>query len=169
MQGIETRRLIARGMAQQWFGGLMRPATAADGWLLEGLAGWAEDHYLRTFMGANELAYRCSAIILTAYVTTRMLVTWDRPVRSLTGFWRACELSTSSVAIVLPGKPRSGRRSSRRTTAPRRPCLSAGPPCRGATSAAPRPSCRRDCGRYAACTRVAEAGSIRRLRHCCMA
>ena len=58
LQGIETRRLIARGVAQQWFGGLMRPATAADGWLLEGLAGWAEDHFLRTFMGANELAYR---------------------------------------------------------------------------------------------------------------
>ena len=37
----------------------MRPATAADGWLLEGLAGWVEDQYLRTFMGANELAYRC--------------------------------------------------------------------------------------------------------------
>ncbi len=60
-QGIETRRLLARGIAQQWFGGLMRPATAADGWLLEGLAGWAEDQYLRTFMGANELAYRSVA------------------------------------------------------------------------------------------------------------
>ena len=65
LQGIETRRLIARGMAQQWFGGLMRPATAADGWLLEGLAGWAEDHYLRTFMGANELAYRLSLAALS--------------------------------------------------------------------------------------------------------
>ncbi len=54
---------MARGVAQQWFGGLMRPATAADGWLLEGLAGWAEDHYLRTFMGANELAYRSAWLL----------------------------------------------------------------------------------------------------------
>ncbi len=70
-QGIETRRLIARGVAQQWFGGLMRPATAADGWLLEGLAGWAEDHFLRTFMGANELAYRFSLVPLIAEPSDR--------------------------------------------------------------------------------------------------
>lgn len=57
-QGIEARRVIARGLAEQWFGVLMRPETPADSWLLEGLAGWLEDHYVRAFMGANELAYR---------------------------------------------------------------------------------------------------------------
>ena len=57
-QGIEARRLIARGLAEQWFGVLMRPAAPSDSWLLEGLASWLEDHYLRAFLGANELSYR---------------------------------------------------------------------------------------------------------------
>ena len=58
-QAIEARRLTARGVAAQWFGCLLRPAAPADAWLLEGLAGWLEDHYVRAFLGANELAYRC--------------------------------------------------------------------------------------------------------------
>lgn len=60
MQGIESRLAIAYAVAQQWFGGLMRPRTPADAWLVEGLAGYLHDLFLRRFLGKNELRYRYS-------------------------------------------------------------------------------------------------------------
>ncbi|DBA90183.1 TPA: hypothetical protein ACH3X1_003489 [Trebouxia sp. C0004] len=57
-QGIESRLAIAYAVAQQWFGVLMRPRTPADAWLVEGLAGYLHDLFLRRFLGKNELRYR---------------------------------------------------------------------------------------------------------------
>ena len=58
LQGVEGRLAIVRSLAEQWFGVFMRPKTAADGWLLKGLAGWLEGQFVRRYMGRNELAYR---------------------------------------------------------------------------------------------------------------
>ncbi|KAK9825158.1 hypothetical protein WJX81_006717 [Elliptochloris bilobata] len=55
---VEARLAGARALARQWFGMWLRPATPADAWLLEGLAGYLEDLFVRRFMGRNELAYR---------------------------------------------------------------------------------------------------------------
>jgi hypothetical protein len=58
-QATEARRAIVAALACQWFGVFMRPRAPADAWLLAGLAGWLEGQFVRTFQGANELAYRC--------------------------------------------------------------------------------------------------------------
>ena len=55
---MEARVAGARALARQWFGVWLRPAAPADAWLLEGLAGYLEDLFVRRFMGRNELAYR---------------------------------------------------------------------------------------------------------------
>jgi hypothetical protein len=57
-QAIESRLQLAGALARQWFGAFMRPAAAVDQWLVDGLAGYLSDQYVRKFMGANELAYR---------------------------------------------------------------------------------------------------------------
>jgi hypothetical protein len=56
---MEARLACARALARQWFGVWLRPRAPADEWLLEGLAGYLEDVYVRRFMGRNELLYRC--------------------------------------------------------------------------------------------------------------
>ncbi len=58
MQAIECRLAVVRSLAEQWFGVFMRPKTAADAWLLKGLAGWLEDQWVKRYMGRNEHAYR---------------------------------------------------------------------------------------------------------------
>jgi hypothetical protein len=58
-QAMEARLAGARALARQWFGAWLRPRAPADEWLLEGLAGYLEDVYVRRFMGRNELLYRC--------------------------------------------------------------------------------------------------------------
>jgi hypothetical protein len=58
VQAIEARRATVAALARQWFGVFMRPRAPADAWLLAGLAGWLEGQFVRTFQGANELAYR---------------------------------------------------------------------------------------------------------------
>ena len=59
LQGMESRLAIAYAVARQWFGVLIRPRTPADAWLVEGLAGYLHDLFLRRFLGRNELRYRC--------------------------------------------------------------------------------------------------------------
>lgn len=59
MQAMESRLAIAYAVARQWFGVLIRPRTPADAWLVEGLAGYLHDLFLRHFLGKNELRYRC--------------------------------------------------------------------------------------------------------------
>lgn len=61
MQAMESRLAIAYAMARQWFGVLIRPRTPADAWLVEGLAGYLHDLFLRRFLGKNELRYRCTS------------------------------------------------------------------------------------------------------------
>ena len=57
---MESRLAIAYTVARQWFGVLIRPRTPADAWLVEGLAGYLHDLFLRRFLGKNELRYRCA-------------------------------------------------------------------------------------------------------------
>ncbi|GAB4818075.1 hypothetical protein N2152v2_005121 [Parachlorella kessleri] len=57
-QSLEARRVMARALARQWFGVFMRPAAPADAWLLDGLAGWLEEQYIKKYLGNNELQYR---------------------------------------------------------------------------------------------------------------
>ena len=60
IQAMESRLAIAYAVARQWFGVLIRPRTPADAWLVEGLAGYLHDLFLRRFLGKNELRYRCT-------------------------------------------------------------------------------------------------------------
>ena len=55
---MEVRLGMAHAVAHQWFGALMRPRTPADAWLVEGLAGYLTDLFLRRFLGKNELRFR---------------------------------------------------------------------------------------------------------------
>ena len=59
VQATESRLAVAYAVARQWFGVLIRPRTPADSWLVEGLAGYLHDLFLRRFLGKNELRYRC--------------------------------------------------------------------------------------------------------------
>ena len=61
-QAIEARQAIVRELARQWFGIFLRPKAPADAWLLQGLAGWLEDQFVKLYMGRNEQAFRyCAA------------------------------------------------------------------------------------------------------------
>ncbi|KAK9859317.1 hypothetical protein WJX84_011010 [Apatococcus fuscideae] len=57
-QAVDLRLLMARMLAEQWFGFFMRPKTAADAWLVQGLAGHLEEKFIQRYMGRNELEYR---------------------------------------------------------------------------------------------------------------
>lgn len=56
---------MARMLAEQWFGFFMRPKTAADAWLVQGLAGHLEEKFIQRYMGRNELEYRCVCLALS--------------------------------------------------------------------------------------------------------
>ena len=58
LQAMEVRIAAAHAVAHQWFGVLMRPRTPADAWLVEGLAGYLTDLFVRRFLGKNELRFR---------------------------------------------------------------------------------------------------------------
>ena len=58
LQAVDSRLLMARMLAEQWFGFYMRPKTAADAWLVQGLAGYLEEKFVLKYMGRNELDYR---------------------------------------------------------------------------------------------------------------
>lgn len=60
IQAMESCLAVAYAVARQWFGVLIRPRTPADAWLVEGLAGYLHDLFLRRFLGKNELRYRCA-------------------------------------------------------------------------------------------------------------
>ena len=72
MQAMESRLAIAYAVARQWFGVLIRPRTPADTWLVEGLAGYLHDLFLRRFLGKNELRYRCSPTLMDLHLPARL-------------------------------------------------------------------------------------------------
>lgn len=57
-QVISTRIKLAYALAQQWFGIYITAETANDGWLLDGLAGFLTDCFIKRFLGNNEARYR---------------------------------------------------------------------------------------------------------------
>ncbi|CAM6102974.1 unnamed protein product [Calypogeia fissa] len=57
-QAFVTQVKLAHALAQQWFGVYITPDTPADAWLLEGLAGFLCDHFVKRYMGNNEARYR---------------------------------------------------------------------------------------------------------------
>ncbi|KAL3700556.1 hypothetical protein R1sor_018578 [Riccia sorocarpa] len=57
-QAFSTQVKLAHALAQQWFGVFITPETPADAWLLEGLAGFLSDQFVRRYMGNNEALYR---------------------------------------------------------------------------------------------------------------
>lgn len=57
-QSQEARCAIAGAIAKQWFGHFIRPATIDDAWLVEGLAGWLEDQFVKKYLGKTEVLYR---------------------------------------------------------------------------------------------------------------
>ncbi|BBM98136.1 transcription initiation factor TFIID subunit 2 [Marchantia polymorpha subsp. ruderalis] len=57
-QAFNTQVKLAHALAQQWFGVFITPDTPADAWLLEGLAGFLSDQFVKRHMGNNEARYR---------------------------------------------------------------------------------------------------------------
>ncbi|KAL9268546.1 Transcription initiation factor TFIID subunit 2-like protein [Drosera capensis] len=57
-QTIETRIRLADALARQWFGVYIAAETPNDEWLVEGLAGFLRDTFIKDFMGNNEARYR---------------------------------------------------------------------------------------------------------------
>ncbi|GER29049.1 transcription initiation factor TFIID subunit 2 [Striga asiatica] len=57
-QNIETRIRLAYALARQWFGVYITPEAPTDEWLLDGLAGFLTDSYIKRFLGNNEARYR---------------------------------------------------------------------------------------------------------------
>ncbi|GAB4860954.1 hypothetical protein Ancab_036114 [Ancistrocladus abbreviatus] len=57
-QTIETRIKLAYALARQWFGVYITPETFSDEWLVDGLAGFLTDTFIKEFLGNNEAHYR---------------------------------------------------------------------------------------------------------------
>ncbi|KAK4361969.1 hypothetical protein RND71_017210 [Anisodus tanguticus] len=55
---IETRIKLAYSLARQWFGVYINPEAPSDDWLLDGLAGFLTDIFIKRFLGNNEARYR---------------------------------------------------------------------------------------------------------------
>ncbi|XP_074278143.1 transcription initiation factor TFIID subunit 2 isoform X1 [Silene latifolia] len=57
-QTIVTRIKLLYALARQWFGVFITPETPNDEWLVEGLAGFLTDTFVKEFLGNNEARYR---------------------------------------------------------------------------------------------------------------
>ncbi|ESW27142.1 hypothetical protein PHAVU_003G177400 [Phaseolus vulgaris] len=57
-QTIDTRVKLAYALARQWFGVYITPEAPNDEWLLDGLAGFLTDFYIKKHLGNNEARYR---------------------------------------------------------------------------------------------------------------
>ncbi|WZZ06876.1 hypothetical protein YC2023_092797 [Brassica napus] len=57
-QIIDTRIKLASALAKQWFGFYIVPESPNDDWLLDGLAGFLTDMFIKQFLGNNEARYR---------------------------------------------------------------------------------------------------------------
>ncbi|XP_078179654.1 TBP-associated factor 2 isoform X1 [Carex rostrata] len=57
-QAIDTRIKLAHALARQWFGVYMTAEDPVDEWLLDGLAGFLTDNYIKRFLGNNEARFR---------------------------------------------------------------------------------------------------------------
>lgn len=57
-QTIDTRIKLAYALAKQWFGVYITPEAPSDEWLLDGLAGFLTDVFIKRFLGNNEARYR---------------------------------------------------------------------------------------------------------------
>ncbi|KAK3032920.1 hypothetical protein RJ639_036501 [Escallonia herrerae] len=57
-QTIETRIKLAYALARQWFGVYITAEAPSDEWLLDGLAGFLTDSFIKQFLGNNEARYR---------------------------------------------------------------------------------------------------------------
>ncbi|KAL8140263.1 hypothetical protein V2J09_006284 [Rumex salicifolius] len=62
-QNIDTKIRIAYAIARQWFGVYITPDTLNDEWLIEGLAGFLTDTFIKEFFGSNEAQYRRYKIV----------------------------------------------------------------------------------------------------------
>lgn len=56
-QRMTSRIALAGALAEQWFGGLLVAATAADRWLEWGLQGYLQMLFIRAAYGSNEARY----------------------------------------------------------------------------------------------------------------
>ncbi|KAH6806140.1 TBP-associated factor 2 [Perilla frutescens var. frutescens] len=57
-QTIGTRIKLAYALARQWFGVYITPEDPNDEWLVDGLAGFLTDSFIKRFLGNNEARYR---------------------------------------------------------------------------------------------------------------
>ncbi|XP_012092957.1 transcription initiation factor TFIID subunit 2 isoform X2 [Jatropha curcas] len=57
-QAIDTSIKLAFALAKQWFGIYIVPEEPNDEWLLDGLAGFLTDLFIKKFLGNNEARYR---------------------------------------------------------------------------------------------------------------
>ncbi|XP_078444171.1 TBP-associated factor 2 isoform X2 [Wolffia australiana] len=83
---IEIRIKLAHALARQWFGAYIIAESPNDEWLVDGIAGFLADAYIKRFLGNNEVRYRrykanctvckadiCGATALSSSAATRDL------------------------------------------------------------------------------------------------
>lgn len=57
-QSQRARLDQAWALARQWFGQFVRPASPGDMWLVQGLAAWLQEQFIKKYMGRTEVALR---------------------------------------------------------------------------------------------------------------
>ncbi|KAL0924631.1 hypothetical protein M5K25_005478 [Dendrobium thyrsiflorum] len=97
-QTIETRIKLAYALARQWFGVYIVAEEPNDEWLLEGLAGFLTDSFIKGFLGNNEARYRRYKILY--FYPKSSLFSLSRPY-SLSPTADQANLSKSPAAPTL--------------------------------------------------------------------
>ncbi|KAL6559167.1 hypothetical protein OROHE_006536 [Orobanche hederae] len=122
-QTIETRIKLAYALATQWFGVYITPEDSNDEWLLDGLAGFLADSFIKRFLGNNEVRYRrykancavCQADDSGATALSSDLASKDLYGTQCIGFYGKIR-SWKSVAVLQMLEKQMGPESFRKYT-----------------------------------------------------
>lgn len=120
-QTIETRIKLAYALARQWFGVYITPEAPCDEWLLDGLAGFLTDSFIKRFLGNNEARYRrykancvvCQADDSGATSLSSTLASKDLYGTQIIGFYGKIR-SWKSVAVLQMLEKQMGPESFRK-------------------------------------------------------
>ncbi|XP_073144552.1 transcription initiation factor TFIID subunit 2 isoform X2 [Henckelia pumila] len=120
-QTLETRIRLADSLARQWFGVYITPEASTDEWLLDGLAGFLTDSFIKRFLGNNEARYRrykancavCQADDSGATALNSTLATKDLYGTQSIGFYGKIR-SWKSVAVLQMLEKQMGPESFRK-------------------------------------------------------
>ncbi|KAM3751107.1 hypothetical protein ACB098_04G083400 [Castanea mollissima] len=99
-QTIDARIKLAYALARQWFGVYITPEAPNDEWLLDGLAGFLTDYFIKKNLGNNEARYR-------RYKANCAVCMADDSGATALSFSASCKDLYGTQCIGLYGKIRS--------------------------------------------------------------